>query len=84
MASRMNTILIVGATNGIGEAIARRFHAMGKKVIITGRRQEKLDTMKKELNGLETRQVGSHSLPALRCGLVIIPSPRSKSMDIGL
>ncbi|ROW15211.1 hypothetical protein VPNG_03070 [Cytospora leucostoma] len=53
----MNTILIIGATTGIGEAFARRFHGLGKKVIITGRNQEKLKNLAQELPGLETRQV---------------------------
>lgn len=57
MSSRINTILIIGATAGIGEAFTRRFHAMGKKVIGTGRNQEKLSSLANELPGLETRQV---------------------------
>ncbi|KIW10283.1 hypothetical protein PV08_11245 [Exophiala spinifera] len=52
--STMNTILIVGGTSGIGESFARRFHSMGKKVIITGRRAERLQALKSELPGLET------------------------------
>ena len=50
----MNTVLVVGSTSGIGEAFARRFHSMGKKVIITGRRQDRLDALQAELTGLET------------------------------
>lgn len=41
--------LITGATSGFGEAIARSFAAIGMDVIITGRRQERLDTLKNEL-----------------------------------
>jgi short-subunit dehydrogenase involved in D-alanine esterification of teichoic acids len=59
MEKRISTILIVGATSGLGEGYARRFHAMGKKVIITGRRAERLSAIKQELSGIETRQVRS-------------------------
>lgn len=54
MASRINTILIIGATSGIGEGFARRFHESGKKVIITGRRADRLLALKSELVGIET------------------------------
>ena len=61
MDSRVSTILIIGATSGLGEGYARRFHSMGKKVIITGRRADRLSALKKELPGLETRQVNDSS-----------------------
>ncbi|MGM0560305.1 MAG: SDR family NAD(P)-dependent oxidoreductase [Pseudomonadota bacterium] len=40
---------ITGATAGFGEAIARRLVAEGGKVVITGRRQDRLEALKKEL-----------------------------------
>lgn len=57
MTSNFNTVLIIGGTSGIGEAFARRFHSLGKKVIVTGRRLDRLDTLAKELKGIETYQV---------------------------
>jgi 3-hydroxy acid dehydrogenase/malonic semialdehyde reductase len=43
------TILITGATSGIGAACARRFVADGHRVIITGRRLDRLAALVKEL-----------------------------------
>ena len=50
---------------GIGEAFARRFHRMGKKVIITGRRQDRLDEIKKSLPELQTYRMDNTELAAL-------------------
>jgi serine 3-dehydrogenase (NADP+) len=43
------TIFITGATAGIGAASARRFAKAGWKVIATGRRAERLDSLAQEL-----------------------------------
>lgn len=45
------TILITGATAGLGAAIARRFARDGHRVIATGRRQERLDELRAGLGG---------------------------------
>ena len=45
----MKTALITGATAGIGEACARAFVAAGWRVIVTGRRAERLDALVAEL-----------------------------------
>ena len=60
MSARINTILILGATRGIGDGLARRFHSLGKNVIATGRGQDedKLVQLSKELPGLQYRVVG--------------------------
>ncbi len=45
----MKTILITGATSGIGTGIAETFARANYKVIINGRRQERLDKLSKDL-----------------------------------
>lgn len=44
--------MVTGATSGIGEACARKFARGGYNVIITGRRKEKLDTLRRELENM--------------------------------
>ena len=43
------TILITGATSGFGAACARRFAAGGWRLILTGRRRERLESLQTEL-----------------------------------
>ncbi|KQV25384.1 hypothetical protein ASC97_25640 [Rhizobium sp. Root1203] len=40
-----NTVLIVGATSGIGKELARSLHALGNRVIVASRRRELVDQM---------------------------------------
>lgn len=56
MTTRSKTVLLIGATGDLGEQFTRRFHAQGKKVIATGRRQDRLHALRSELDGVETVQ----------------------------
>ena len=44
------TLFITGTTSGFGEACARRFAAAGWKLVITGRRQDRLEALAAELS----------------------------------
>ncbi len=50
-----NTIVITGGTSGIGLAFAERFLELGNKVIICGRREERLIEIKKRSKDIVTR-----------------------------
>lgn len=49
----MNKILITGGSQGIGLAIAKKFHAEGWHVTIVSRKIEKIDQLKGEMDGLQ-------------------------------
>ena len=52
-------VLVTGATGSIGEAISRRFAIEGAKVVLTGRSEEKLKALQKQMleEGLQTDYV---------------------------
>ncbi len=49
--------LITGATSGIGEATARKLALLGYSIIITGRRAERLESLRAEIESLGTECV---------------------------
>ncbi|MDR0733750.1 MAG: SDR family oxidoreductase [Dysgonamonadaceae bacterium] len=55
------TILITGATDGIGKACAHKFASAGARVILNGRNPEKLQTIKQDL----TKKYAVEVLPLL-------------------
>ncbi|KAL8660700.1 MAG: hypothetical protein Q9202_006314, partial [Teloschistes flavicans] len=65
MSEIFETVLIVGGTSGLGEGLARRFHAQGKKVIVTGRRQDRLKSLEQEMHGLGTQRMDTGDIATL-------------------
>ncbi|MDM0235367.1 SDR family oxidoreductase [Variovorax arabinosiphilus] len=62
-----NTILITGATSGIGLGLALRFHAAGNKVIVAGRRKAMLQQITSDHPGIESLELDvadAHSIVA--------------------
>ncbi|HUX11935.1 MAG TPA: SDR family NAD(P)-dependent oxidoreductase [Spirochaetia bacterium] len=55
MQTKGNTVLITGGTSGIGRAFAQQFAARGNRVIICGRRAERLAQTEKENTGVVGR-----------------------------
>ena len=64
------TILITGATSGIGKATATLFAARGERLILCGRRQERLETLQNEF------QCESHAAEAAERDRVATIKPR--------
>lgn len=50
MKNNKNYTVITGASSGIGRAAAKAFAGRGKNLILTARRKERLEELKKELN----------------------------------
>lgn len=65
VANSIQTILILGATSGIGGSFARRFHGQGKKVIATGRREANLAKLKADCPGIETYVLDNSDLGSI-------------------
>ena len=70
------TILITGATAGIGAAAARRFASAGWKIVATGRRQERLAALAEELgDAVHTLALDMTDLTAIEAAIDALPAP---------
>jgi uncharacterized oxidoreductase len=69
MTANINTILILGATSGLGEQFARYFYSKGKTVIAAGRRVDRLNILKSQLPDLEILQLDVEDFTTLESKL---------------
>ncbi len=51
------TVFITGCTSGFGKAIAQKFAAEGHRIVITGRRADRLEALKQELEAAYQTEV---------------------------
>ena len=61
-----STILVTGATDGLGRALAERLHGDGARLLLHGRDQAKLDAVAAELPGVQTLRADLASLDEVR------------------
>ena len=61
-----STILVTGATDGLGRALAQRLHEEGAQLLLHGRDRGKLDAVAAELSGAQTLQADFASLDDVR------------------
>ena len=76
MSADTSQVLIIGGTSGLGEAFAKYFHSKAKRVIAAGRRVERLDNLREQLDGLEIVQVDVEDINSLSTNLNAIIKAR--------
>ena len=70
------TVLITGASSGIGRELAKLFAADGSRVILVARRMERLEALAEEI-----RDTGGEAIP-LRCDLLDPAAPQKLFDDL--
>lgn len=77
------TVLVLGATSGIGLALAEKFIENGSHVIAVGRRKENLDSFvskhgKEKASSIQFDITDLSSIPSFAEGSVSLPSPHDR------
>lgn len=62
----MRTSLVVGATGGLGEHVVRALQGAGFHTVFTGRRQDALDRLAREIPGSKPRRLDANDADAVR------------------
>ena len=76
------TVLITGASQGIGEAAAKTFMQAGANVMMTARNLDKLEKIKRELGDRTEYLAGDISDPSFASGLVDFCYDHFGALDI--
>jgi NAD(P)-dependent dehydrogenase (short-subunit alcohol dehydrogenase family) len=76
------TALVTGGTSGIGLAVARRFAAEGAHVIVAGRNQQRLDSVKSELGDAVTTVAADVSSPDELDAVFAAVGERGTGLDV--
>lgn len=70
------TVLITGATAGFGAALARAYAASGDRLVLIGRRTERLEALKAELGGdVHTVTLDVRDRAAVETAIAALPAP---------
>ncbi|HET8725178.1 MAG TPA: SDR family NAD(P)-dependent oxidoreductase [Anaeromyxobacteraceae bacterium] len=80
MSTPVLTVLVTGATSGFGEATAERFARDGARLVVTGRRADRLEALARRLSAhapVHPLVLDVRDRPAVEAALAALPAPFS-------